>query len=479
MVSSFLLIFSCTKINEATTLGGDLIPPVDNVNTFEKTLATVSNNALLDDSTKLFYSDIPALGFLNDPEFGQTDARLFFNLSSTVYGTYPFLVNRASIADTLHIDSVVLSLAYMGAYGDTMTRLNVEVSEIAQNSGFVDSVNYPFDQRKRDYFQTSGPVLGSKSFGINELNDSIRVVNKVGDTVKKINVLRIPLNNSFGSRLASYDTTLTMNGGFYSDSIFRTLFRGFAIKSTMLSGQGALSYFNLSNFTDTKLLVYFRSYRPGKRDTTTAEFIHNRNGQASIIKRTPAGGYASVLASGPSADPVIYLQSGPGSYAAIKIPGLDTFSNKIIHRAELIVSKIPSSSPISDNFFTAPDQLILDRIHYNSAGDTSKAFVLDKDLNIGLDGSIGYNVFGGNLRSDNTYRFNITRHVQGIITRGEPNDSLRLYAPLRTLLYSPALATNVSVPVIDRIGEGRVVLAGGDYPDPKLRLRLRIIYSNL
>lgn len=32
------MFFSCTKINEATELGDDLIPAVDNVNTFDTTL---------------------------------------------------------------------------------------------------------------------------------------------------------------------------------------------------------------------------------------------------------------------------------------------------------------------------------------------------------------------------------------------------------------------------------------------------------
>jgi hypothetical protein len=56
---------------------------------------------------------------------------------------------------------------------------------------------------------------------------------------------------------------------------------------------------------------------------------------------------------------------------------------------------------------------------------------------------------------------------------------MRLYAPLRTTLYSKTLGQAVSVPVLPAIANGRVVLAGDNYPDPALRLRLRIIYSNL
>ena len=118
---------------------------------------------------------------------------------------------------------------------------------------------------------------------------------------------------------------------------------------------------------------------------------------------------------------------------------------------------------------------MLDRI--NKTGDT--AFLLDKDLITTEQGSVGYNLFGGTLKSDGTYRFNVTRYIQGILTRKEPNDTLRIYAPLRTTLYDASRGFKVTLPVSNRIAEGRVVLAGGNHPDPKLRLRLRIIYSNL
>jgi hypothetical protein len=83
------------------------------------------------------------------------------------------------------------------------------------------------------------------------------------------------------------------------------------------------------------------------------------------------------------------------------------------------------------------------------------------------------------LRSDNSYRFNITRYVQGIVTRKEPNDSLRIYAPLRTVLQSKLFGQKVTVPVLSVIANGRVTLAGANHPDPARRIRLRVVYSNL
>ncbi len=82
-IAFFLLISfnSCKKINEATQLGDDLIPPIDNVNTFEVSFKTETNNALYNDSTKLRFNDDIALGHINnDPEFGQTNASVYFNI---------------------------------------------------------------------------------------------------------------------------------------------------------------------------------------------------------------------------------------------------------------------------------------------------------------------------------------------------------------------------------------------------------------
>ena len=153
--------------------------------------------------------------------------------------------------------------------------------------------------------------------------------------------------------------------------------------------------------------------------------------------------------------------------------------NKIIHRAELIATTIPS---ISDNIFTPPSRLFLDRKN-NGTPDTT--FLLYKDLTPGLDGSLDFNTFGGNLKSGQ-YVFNITRFVQAVVTSNEPVDTLRLFAPLRAIEFAPPFisdknkAGTASIPVLSKIAEGRVVLAGGSYAiNPDQRLRLRIIYSNL
>ena len=456
----FYLISSCKKINEATELGSNLVPAVDNVHTFEVALNTTTKNFLFNDSTQVEYTDLVTLGDINDPEFGHTHANVDFNITPTVLGSYPFL-NK----DSVNIDSVVLSLSYQGAFGDTMNNgiQTLRVYEISKMAGFSDTVKYKFSDPNSD-FATTGSELGSATYAVKDLQDTITLT-RGADTSHVNGVVRFRLDNSLGTRFAQYDTSVA----YKSDSLFRTLFPGFAIKADATGN--ALSYFNLSDISKTKLTVYFRVTANGKQDTTSLDFYHSVNGQSNFVDRQNGGNYLAYLNSG--AGDKVYLQSTPGSYVTIKIPALDTFSNKVIHRAEIVATKIPSAA---DDIFTPPSRLILDRRN-KSAPDSF--FVLQNDLVADASGGLSFAAFGGTLLSDNTYRFNISRYVQSIVTRHEPNDTLRIYAPLRTKLYNSNLKITFIVPVNSAIAKGRVVLGGGTYADSTTGLRLRIIYSNL
>ena len=370
---------------------------------------------------------------------------------------------------------MVLSLGYKGAYGDTLSNQTVEVFEIAP-SATINTANF-YKYTDAD-FPTISTSLGSQGFNINLLKDSFPILNN-NVTQKVANIVRIRLNNSLGNRLASYDTSNTATGGYHNDSIFQTLFKGLSVKAAVPGN--ALTYFDVFDTTKSKLTVYFRATKDGKTDTSTANFYHlavnyvniiHPAGVANIIKRTPGGNWASYLANTDLKDDRLYIQSSPGSYVNVKIPGLSTMDNKVIHLAELLMYRLPSAQ---DNIFTGPRLLYLDKI--NSTRDT--AFLFESDQTINSSGEVNY--LGGNLKSDNTYRFNITRHVQGILTRKEPNLDLRLYAPLRTNLNvkNNPQVDKITVAASDKIANGRAVLAGGNYSDTSIRLRLRVVYSNL
>lgn len=479
-ISFLFVLAACKKINEPTDLGGNLIPPVDNVNTFESYLTARTDSRYLDDTASASFSDNVALGYLNDPDFGTTKADIYFNISRLSYSVPVF--------DSLvSIDSAVISLAYKGGYGDTsiaQPSLSVRVHEVLNSASpatrFHDTAFYQFDHPD---FPVSNE-LGSKVFKTRSLSDSIRVINKPGDTSKVANVLRIRLSDlSFITRAGGLADTSIKN-----DSALQIAFKGFGIKADNVGN--TLAYFNLSDLS-TRLTIYYKGKVEGKDSSLSSDFYHRifnpapfpiryvapvnfRNGLANLIKRSPnSSPYAANISTPNVEDQVVYLQSAPnGSVAVIELPALDTFSNSVIHLAELIVTKIPSTQ---ENLFVPPSRLFLDRI--TESPDSSFFFLNDFLL---PSNQYDFARFGGTLKFDNTYRFNITRTVQGIVTRDEKNYKLRLHIPYKTSIYAPGSTSPVGFQFLAQPASARVVLAGGNFSaNPSMRMRLRLVYSKI
>ena len=122
LVGFLFLEQSCQKI-DTTDLGIGLIPAVDNVNTFDTILTVVTQNNSFIDTTSISRTENHALGILEDPEFGTTNARIYFDILPQTSGTYPF-GNRDSAKI---VDSVVLSLNYISLYGDSNSVEKIQV----------------------------------------------------------------------------------------------------------------------------------------------------------------------------------------------------------------------------------------------------------------------------------------------------------------------------------------------------------------
>ncbi|MCB0741656.1 MAG: DUF4270 family protein, partial [Chitinophagaceae bacterium] len=131
IVTTVAIVFSaCKKINEATELGGGLIPPVDGITTFDTTVSLQTFNDTFTFNTDSQYYDKNKEFFLgkldNDPLFGKTDARMFLELKPALF---PFYFNNTN-PDSLFIDSVVLLLNHVENYGDSTIPQTVNVYEI-------------------------------------------------------------------------------------------------------------------------------------------------------------------------------------------------------------------------------------------------------------------------------------------------------------------------------------------------------------
>lgn len=485
IIASFsTAFFSCKKLNDATDLGGDLIPPVDNITTFDTTIDVEAYNgifALTADSTRLSPTEEHWLGRIsNDPIFGASEAEMFFELKPAFY-RYSFRSydpTPTPVNDSLKIDSVVLVLNYVETYGDTTVPQTISVYEMLNPIKF-DS-NYLVN---RNALGAPGePLLGSRNIVPSELNDSIKAYQ---DTTR--GQLRVRLDNSFGQRLLDMDSTV--GGGFYNDSTFKTKFKGFHVRST--GGGNALMGFAMTG-ANTKLAIYYRFQKGGVgtafEDTTVDYFsLTSVSGAATYVTRTHSP-IVQAAATSPAADPIVYIQTPPGTFATIKIPTLSTLSNRIVHRAELIVEQIYD---ISDSTFLPPNMLYLDA--YDPGISYHRVIPYDPQMN--SDGNIDAASFGGIATFKNDpggnririWKFDISRYTQHILTQRLPLYDLRLFAPTFVLeKYGiPGLTTDTYAFAVanQSVAKGRVRLhGGGDGSLPGAnpqRMRLRIVYSKL
>ena len=467
LITITFLSWNCTKI-DATSIGGGIIP--DNVSTFDSTISVVAVNY---DSVTTFCDTLyrhseHALGVISsDPKFGKSTASIFTEFKPA---SFPFSFPQKR--DSLIGDSVVLILQHTKTFGDSTISQKVNVFQLEQNPFKVDSsytscYTFPYDNF----------LLGSTIYTPKHFSDTNR---NFFDT--SINELRIKLSKEYAGLLFFQDSSTAFN----NDSVYKLKFPGFAIVPDVSFGGNAFSYFNLDS-SHTRLALYYRYTKNGIKDTAVTYFnFTGLSGEANQITRNRSGAEInSHLTHNPAGDQLVYIQTSPGTYADIKVPGLNGLSNRIIHRAELIMESQPIN-PLDP--FEAPYYLYLQE---KDSSFNSTYHTIPCDFSV-INNTPNLSSFGGyrttthdNLgNSVNQYTFNITRYLQNFITLKRSDMQLRLTAPTHIFSYfgfndycnQTTLPFNIP---FNANAFGRVVLGGGNHPDPQYRMRLRIIYSKI
>lgn len=498
----FLLLttFGCAKI-DTTSLGSDLIPAVDNVTTFADTLEVRGTQGSFTDNSRVTIADLHVLGAItNDPVFGKVQAEVFMELKPTFYpyyfGSAGDIIDPA-INDSTGFDSAVLCLSVKSYYGDTMNPQKFHVYAIRKsNTDFADSL----------YLLNYRPDNGDWETSMNQIDSGLTEVDpkRLPDTiyypgsakVTTTNQVRIKLKKDFLDELiADRDTSAAANGRYRSDANFRSFLKGFAIVPDQSTSPNGLFYVNITDAT-TRLEVHYRKKSSGGViDTSFSSFAFFPRLDTSIT-RSPQANYLQRDSSGTelvSRDPdALYILSSPGTYATLSIPALNTLPNCIVHRAEVIVEQIPSPNPSIaevDRMLTPPSYLYMDLVDTTSGTHPFKPIYYDLNTSNLYDPDnssvffpsqgINYNYFGGYLRSEtgvsgdkqNYYVFNISRHVQHIVTNHNYNYKLRLYAPNELNYYDRKIAFG------NNRAAGRIKI--GNWNHPNYKLRMRIVYSKI
>jgi hypothetical protein len=480
-------INSCTKL-DSTTLGGDLIPGSDRLAT-DTLMVPVTTTSFIENDTTIIDKTVQhVLGYLNDPMFGTTTAAMYFQMLPTIY-PFSYPVGK----DSLFLDSLVLSLSYNGAYGDTTASTTINAYRIT-DPNFKPARRY----RVSESVQFSpADFLGSTTVKPTQLRRGYKLAFK-GDSV--FNQLRIRLSDALGTALLKESTT---TGFLRNDSAFKAYLNGIALVADSTTSGSVLNYF-LLNHPNSRLNLYYR-YRKtdGTLDTTGTVFTFVpdtiRSASANKIHRNYNGSTAQPVLLSSSPNALAYLQTAPGTAVTVKAPGINTVSGKnyIIHRAELVVRQVYAGPLSIENAFVQPN------LHLYTVGadgknapipfDSSSYFLLSSfdfsrnvflsNLNILYTGGEPsfFNDASGNKVAE--YRMNITRYVQNISNGKTGLKDFKLAAPFIAEFKSSAdLVYNVSAAFsfnplssINPISYGRLQVGGGSHP--QYPMFVRIYYS--
>ncbi len=504
ILAATLFTIGCNKL-DTTPLGSDLVT-VDNINTFSREFPVITTPGIFNntnDSTIIRKTEnhvIGNIGLASDSKFGKTESAVYVQFKPTFY---PFYFGnagdtvRSSITPLVGLDSAFICLSYKGAWGDTATATSIEqrfeVRAISDNN-FKDT---PDVFRRINYKPSvNGTLIGF----VNVKPQSIAKRIYLGRGIYKDsieNVIRIPLN-AYGLTLFNQDT-INSNNGFLNDSIFRAKFNGFEIKS--VTDGNTLFYVNL-NDAKSRIEFNYRRKKNNLYDTLVQSFpfysstlgTTASSSSANYIKRDYTG---TPLLTNTSTSDDLFIQTAPGTYANISIPGLNSFkdTNRIINRAYLIVEQ--NDGTATPNIFTPPPYLYMDLIDTVANRfkpvyfDLSEQYAYNPDATYTNplyhpypSGNVDVGNFGGiALKRDDAgntfyrYEFNITRYVQHIVTNKYYNYNLRLYSPYN-YFYNQYPGSQYVIPFYNQLALGRVRVGSGNIsPTNTHRMKFVVIYS--
>jgi len=400
LVICYCFISAC---KEPDNIGLEILPDSDLSSIGFSDTASLQTSVVKEDSVPATGNSSNLLGYINDNIFGATNASFYSQvLLSTTNVTF----------GSSNCDSIILTLAYSGYYGDTASTHNFEVYRL--NETIADSIIY----------------YSNKTFNISDqlgtlITSDIRPTDSVGSLTPH---LRIPLNNSFGTELISAPTSV-----YESISAFRDFFKGIYVKDNPSSATGSILYFALKD-TMSKITLYYN-------DSLSYSFPLSGSNKINHFEHD----YSTAVFTNNFNDPefgknLCYVQSMAGIKTRVDFPYLNNFIQNgdiAVNKAELVITIDNSTT----GTFSAHNDLFLVGID-----STGTSFFLP-------DYITSLTSFGG-TQSSGTYTFLVTRYIQQILT-GARNDHG---------LYIVASGASVNA--------NRTVVGGGNNATFRMKLKL-------
>lgn len=422
----FALLATASSCKEKTVIGTDLVPPIDNINTFgvEDFDINVSNGY----KDSLFTSDrnymLVSLGKIdNDPYFGKTRGGVFMQYALPSFNyTFP----------EGNYDSVILTIPYYidnkksYFYGDTSLTSGLPM----KLNAYEITEDWKYDKEKsyfaHDSLATSNVVVGTGTYYPKNFIDTFLLSN--GDTVS--NALVMKLDNSILDKLKNTPVENRETTG-----MFVEYFKGLYIAPDPAHVSNWLGLFRLDggnayNYGNAQLTLFYK--RPGDttQRTVNLRFDPSISPFFNRIRRDYTNAPVQNDLNNPSTNQVV-IQSYPGIYSDITINLDDKVPVSAVNQATLqVIVKGVGMEP----YFNPPIQLLVRGLN----DDGTEYTIADRLGNNGEESNLGLTFLGGAPQTISldgeiyvAYKFNLPREVQQRIRDQKRDLKLRIYSSTR------------------------------------------------
>lgn len=389
-----LLVIAFTGCEEQSSIGIEVLPAGDLISV-RNTIQETRSYTFSEDSIRTDESSRSLLGSFTDSLFGNTT--IGFGTQFRLYGFPDFGKNPKA-------DSVKLYLYYRIIYGDTITKQKFNVYELQS----------PLDV---DSKYTQDVPLKSMSYddlvGEYEYIPRVKLDSATRDTFYQL--INIPIDISLGEKLLSADSSQMVN-----NDVFLEYFKGLYIETEKLSEKGgailSLEAVQDGNFDGSALVLFYsndsiKSIAGGDSSLIMPYIISKYSARVNNITHDYSEApFFDKLNSEAVEDSLIYVQATGGLKSRILIDALSSWRDSVntaINKAELIfqidtvASEIHKYPPPLQMLFTIVDSLGVERLPVD--------YVFNPAF------------YGGGLRTDYTYHFTITQHMQEIIIGNAKN----------------------------------------------------------
>ena len=392
-----LALASCKKSPE--TIGNNLISDNDFIGIYHTDNVVIYSHSYLDSiGTKNVSNAL--LGSMNDPIFGLSQAGFCTQFHLSAEGQ--------SFGDNPVMDSLVLQLSLSGYYGDTMAWQTVHAYVLTDTLSFYEDYNNlseipydPIDQANGFQF-CPRPKTTTHVVGTDTINSAI---------------IRIPLSAELGNYLMNLDPEA------YSEpDLFKELFKGLRLECSPVTGDGNVSYINLTANTITQLQLYYHNqsvpnnlmrynFYVTSSDTYFNQITHDYSmGESEFVSQVVEGDTAR-------GQQKLYLQTMGGVRAKLVFPEIPHWQDTcegghiVINEAKLIIPAADEDSSV----YTKPHTMVL--VGLNADGTT---YILPDYLE-------GSSYIGGTYNANtNTITFRISEYLQNLVQNKKENLGISL-----------------------------------------------------